>query len=177
MEFTLLSRHMTSEGELTPSGLVPLRYDEESKVAFGERRRLTMFFEPDAVVLPNGQRRERWPGVQDTASQFVQLTYRFTHQPELLTPGTTVEVPLALPRHVDHWVYDVLGTETLYTPFGAVDGVHLKPRPAAWRRGDLTAEIWFAPSLHYLPVRILIRQDAETYIDLIIKRRPQLAAQ
>jgi hypothetical protein len=172
----LLSRHMTSEGELTPAGLVPQRYDEDSKIGFGERRRLTMFFEPDAVVLPNGQRRERWPGVQDTASQFVQLTYLFTTQPQLLAPGATIDVPLALPRNVDRWVYDVLDSETLYTPFGPLDGVHLKPRRVAQRGGDLTAEIWFAPSLHYLPVRIRIQQDAETFIDLMIKRRPQLAA-
>ncbi|HJV96715.1 MAG TPA: DUF3108 domain-containing protein [Albitalea sp.] len=173
----LLSRRMTSDGELTPAGLFPLRYDEESKIGFGERRRVTMVFEPDAVVLANGQRRERWPGVQDTASQFVQLTYLFTNQPQLLTPGTVIEMPLALPRRVDRWVYDVLGAETLDTPIGAVEGVHLKPRPLARRGGDLSAEIWFAPSLHYLPARIRIQQDDETYIDLLIKRRPQLAAQ
>jgi len=173
----LLSRHMTSEGELTPAGLAPLRYDEESKVGFGERRRATMVFETGAVVLANGQRRERWPGVQDTASQFVQLTYLFTNQPQLLTPGSVVEMPLALPRRVDRWVYDVLDTETLDTPFGALEGVHLRPRPLARRGSDLSAEIWFAPSLHYLPVRIRIQQDDETYIDLMIKRKPQLAAQ
>ena len=42
-------------------------------------------FDADAVVLANGERRERWRGVQDTASQFVQLTYLFTMRPELLT--------------------------------------------------------------------------------------------
>ena len=172
----LLSRRMSSEGQLTPDGLVPQRYDEDTRVAFRDPRRATMLFEPDAIVMPNGQRRERWPGVQDTASQFVQLTYLFTLHPELLTPGGTVEVPLALPRNVDRWVYDVLGLDTLDTPFGAVEAFHLKPRRVARPGSDLTAEIWFAPALHYLPVRIRIQQDAETYIDLMIKRRPQLAA-
>jgi hypothetical protein len=97
-------------------------------------------------------------------------------QPDLLTPGRAIEVPLALPRSVDRWVYDVVGPETLYTPFGAVDAVHLKPRRVSRPGGDLTAEIWFAPALAYLPARIRIRQDAETWIDLMIERKPQLAA-
>ena len=144
---------------------------------FRDRRRATIRFEPDAVVLPDGGRRERWPGVQDAASQFVQLTYLFTTRPQLLATGQVVEMPLALPRNVDHWVYDVLEQETLHTPFGALDAFHLKPRRVARPGSDLTAEIWFAPTLAYLPVRIRIRQDAETFIDLMIERKPQLAVQ
>jgi hypothetical protein len=171
----LLSRRMTSEGQLTPQGLFPERYEEDSKVAFRDHRRLSLRFEPDAVVFPDGRRRERWPGLQDAASQFVQLTYLFTIRPSLLTPGNTIEMPLALPRNVDRWVYDVLEPEALATPFGQVDAVHLQPRRVAKPGGDLTAEIWFAPSLAYLPVRIRIRQDAQTFIDLVIQRKPQLA--
>lgn len=172
----LMSRRMTSEGRLTPQGLHPERYDEENKQAFRDRRRLAIRFEDDGILMPDGRRRERWPGVQDAASQFVQLSYLFTTQPELLTPGRTVEVPLALPRNVDRWVYDVLSLEPVATPFGAVDAYHLKPRRVATRGSDLTAEIWFAPTLGYLPVRIRIRQDADTFIDLVIKRRPELAS-
>jgi hypothetical protein len=129
------------------------------------------------VVLANGTRRERWPGTQDAASQFVQLSYLFTTQPELLTVGRTVEVPLALPRNVDRWLYDIVDTQTIYTRFGAIEAVHLKPRRIARQGGDLTAEIWFAPTLGYLPVRIRIQQDADTYIDLLIERKPQLATE
>jgi hypothetical protein len=173
----LMTRKMTSDGMLTPDGLVPQTYDEDSKVAGRDRQRRTIRFEPDAVVLTDGSRRERWPGVQDAASQFVQLTYLFTNKPSLLAPGQVVEVPLALPRNVDRWVYDVLETETLYTPFGAVEGVHLKPRRVARKGGDLVAEIWFAPTLAYLPARIRIAQDDKTFIDLMIRRKPQLASQ
>ena len=88
-------------------------------------------------MLANGKRRATLPGVQDTASQFVQLTWLFTTQPELLRAGNTIEVPLALPRNVDRWVYDVLGEETLYAPFGAVDTLHLKPRARARGRATI----------------------------------------
>ena len=98
------------------------------------------------------------------------------HLPQLLAVGNTIELPLALPRSVDRWVYEVVGTETLYAPFGAVDTFHLKPRRTA-PPGDLTAEMWFAPALEYLPVRIRINQDAQIYVDMTIERPPLQAAE
>ena len=106
--------------------------------------------------------------VQDSASQFVQLTWLFTMQPDLLQAGRRLDVPLALPRAVETWSYEVLETEQLDTPAGPVAAVHVKPRRPARAGRDLVAEFWAAPSLQYLPVRILIRQDAETYVDLVI---------
>ena len=170
----LYSRRMSSDGRLTDAGLVPERYDEESKAAFRDRKRASVTLEPDAVVLNNGQRVERVPGVQDTASQFVQLTYLFTRHPELLKPGGTIELPLALPRRMSPWTYDIRESEPVYTPFGAIDAIPLQPRRESRKGDELSATVWFAPSLKYLPVRIRIQQDAETYIDLMIKRRPQL---
>jgi len=123
----------------------------------------------DGPVLP------RPPGLQDAVSQFVQLTWLFTTQPARLSPGETVELQLALPRRVEAWQYDIVASEPLYTTAGMVDAMHVRPRRAA-RAGDYTAEVWIAPSLQYLPVRILVRQDAETYIDLQIERLPEQAA-
>lgn len=171
----LLSRRMTSEGQLTDAGLYPERYDEDSKAMFRDHRRAHVTLEADAVVLNNGQRVERLPGVQDTASQFVQLSYLFTRHPELLKPGGTIEIPLALPKRMSRWIYDVRESEVLYTPFGAIEAVPLQPRRESRKGDELAAQAWFAPSLHYLPVRIRIQQDADTYIDLMIERRPQMA--
>jgi hypothetical protein len=171
----MIARRMSSDGEITEAGLAPRRYDEDTKVMFRERRRLTLLFEPDAIVMPNGQRRPRWSGVQDTASQFVQLSWLFTTKPELLRTGNTVDFALALPRSVDRWVYDVIGAEPVATHFGAVDAFHLKPRRVSRPGGDLVAEVWFAPTLRYLPARIRIEQDAQTFIDLVLSRKPELA--
>ena len=173
----LFTRRMSSDGVLGADGLAPRRYDEETRRAFGEPRRAALRFEGDAVWLADGKRRAGWPGVQDSASQFVQLTWRFRMHPELLTVGNTIEVPLALPGSVDRWVYDVVGTETLHAPFGAVETFHLKPRREARAGGDMTAEMWFAPALEYLPVRIRIHQDAETFVDMTIERAPLQAAE
>lgn len=172
----LLSRRHSSEGELTEHGLRPSRYDEEYKVVLRTPRRLTLQLGADSVVFPTGRSVPRPEGVQDSASQFVQLVWLFTTQPALLEPGRSIDIPLALPRYVETWTYDVLARETLATPAGAIDTVHVKPRREPRPGVDLTAEIWVAPALQYLPVRILIRQDAETFVDLLITTLPLQAA-
>ena len=170
----IITRRMSSDGEITAEGLAPRRYDQDTKVVLRERNRRTILFEPGSVVLANGDRRDTVPGVQDTASQFVQLTYVFSTRPELLRVGGTVDIPLALPHKVDVWTYDVVDEEVLNAPFGPLPSIHLKPRRVP-QPGELSAEIWFAPQLRYLPVRIRIQQDPETYIDLMISKRPEMA--
>jgi hypothetical protein len=172
----LVTRRLSSDGEITDEGLSPRRYDEETRVAFREARRLTMHFDGQRVRLANGRELPRLPGVQDTASQFVQLTWLFTMQPALLTPGRSVDIVLALPHDVDTWTYDVLKHERLVTPVGYVDTLHVKPRREPRPGVELTAEMWVAPSLQYLPVRIVIRQDAQTHVDLLIDTLPLQAA-
>lgn len=168
----LVQRRMTSDGELTEAGLAPRSYDEETRSMFGSPRRNAVRFEQDRIVLANGREAEPQPGVQDTASQFVQLTWLFITRPELLRVGGQVDFALALPRRVDRWVYDILAEEALHTPIGEIGTFHLRPRRESARSNELTAELWFAPSLQYLPVRIRIRQNEENYVDLVIRSRP-----
>jgi hypothetical protein len=170
----VLSRHITSEGELTDRGLAPRRFDGEQKVLLRAPRRWTQQFGPERIVLAGGEEVDTQPGVQDEASQFVQLTWLFTTQPQLLQVGRSVEVPLALNRRVDRWIFEVVGEETLRLPFGEVPSFHVKPRREV-RSRDTVAEIWFAPTLQYLPVRILIRQE-DNWIDLTLEKPPLQAA-
>ena len=127
----IITRRMTSEGNIAASGLVPTRYDEDTQVVMRDRRRMSVVFEADAVVLANGQRRERLEGVQDTASQFIQMTYVFSTQPERLRVGGAVAFPVALPRTMDNWVYEVVEAQTLKTPFGAARRVPPQAEAAA----------------------------------------------
>ncbi|MDQ2779555.1 MAG: DUF3108 domain-containing protein, partial [Pseudomonadota bacterium] len=172
----LFSRRVSSEGLIGAEGLHPQRYDEVTTAVFIAPRRKRIDLADDLIHLPERDAVPRPAGVQDSASQFVQLTWLFTTRPALLRAGSHVTIPLALPRRVEPWIYDVLETETLPTPAGPVEAVHVKPRREANPGHDPTAEVWVAPSLQYLPVRILIRQDAETYLDLVIERLPQQAA-
>ena len=172
----VVQRRMTSDGEISAEGLQPIRYDEETKVMLGNWRRRSIVFEPETVLLPNGQRRSRIAGVQDTASQFIQLTYLFSTNPGLLKVGNTVDIPLALAHRVDIWTYDVVAEDTIDTSFGPLQAFHLKPRRPPDSSGNtLTVEIWFAPKMRYLPARLYVTQDAQTYADLVIDRRPEMA--
>ena len=172
----LFSRRMSSEGDTTAQGLRPRRFEQVTKMLFGTARVLAVAFDEQRVRLANGTEVPLPAGVQDTASQFVQMTWMFTLKPELLQVGRTVDIPLALPNRVETWTYEVLAREDLHTPAGVVPTLHVKPRRDARAGGDLTAETWVAPSLQYLPVRIVIRQDAETFVDLLLKQLPQQAA-
>lgn len=172
----ILVRRASSEGELGDSGLTPRRFEGEQRVAFRSRR-WAMSFDAERVRLPEGREAPTMPGVQDEASLFVQLTWLFTTQPQTLQAGRSIEVPLALPRRVEVWKYDVIGQETLKMPFGEVATVHVKPRRLAKPTTDLVAQMWFAPGLQYLPVRILVEQGADTFIDLQLQRAPQQSAE
>lgn len=171
----LITRRMSSQGQLTPEGIAPQRYDEETKVILGDSRRASVSFLGNEVQLATGAREPASRGAQDSASQFVQLTWLFLTGRELLQAGRTVQFPLVLARRQYIWQYEVVGEETLDTPMGPLASWHLRPTRAP-AGGDLAAEVWLAPGLQYLPVRLIIRQDADTYIDLMLKSAPLQAA-
>ncbi len=171
----LITQRSTSDGDITAQGLAPRRYDQDMRFVGQDRPRQTVLFDAGNVVLANGDVKPALPGLQDTASQFVQLAYVFGTRPEMLAVGGSVEIPLALPKKVAVWVYDVVGSEVLNTPFGPVTGIHLKPRGNDQKAGTLSVEMWMAPQLRYLPVRIRFVQDAQTYVDLTIAKPPDIA--
>jgi hypothetical protein len=171
------TRRMTSAGRVTPGGLQPEGYEQETRMLLAEPRQLRMAFDAATVLLANGTRLPRTPAMhdlQDIASQFVQLVWLFRTQPAQLQLGSSIEFPLALPRRVQRWTYDVVDRTTVPTPAGPVEAFHVKPRRDA-APGELTTEMWFAPALQYLPVRLLIRQDPQTYVDLAMQGLPEQA--
>ncbi|KQW42117.1 MULTISPECIES: DUF3108 domain-containing protein [unclassified Roseateles] len=166
----LITRRISSHGRLTPGGISPQRYDEETKLIFGEPRRLNLTFLGGEQWAPGGR-----GAPQDAVSQFVQLTWLALTGRETLEAGRVIQLPLQLPSGPYDWQYEVVGEEVLNTPMGPLAAWHLRPRQPA-RGNDLAAEVWLAPSLQYLPVRLVIRQDAGTYIDLMLKSAPLQAA-
>lgn len=160
---------LTSQGEVTPDGLLPHAYEE-----LNPRKRRNVRIGDDFVTLDNGSTARRPAGVQDTASQFVELVHRFATGRETLAVGRSVTVWLARPGGVDAWIYDIADKEMLRLPrLGTVEVFHLKPRPLGRPRGDITAEMWFAPSLQYLPVRIRIAMGSEAHVDLQVEQIEQ----
>lgn len=155
-------RTLTSQGDVTPRALVPRLYEERART----RRRALRLGDTD-IVLADGRTIPRPADLQDTASQFVELGHRFATGQHTLALGAAIPVWLARPGGVDLWTYDVIAQDLLQIPrLGEVMAWRLRPRPQTQRRDNLSAEIWFAPSLQYLPVRIRLTLGDEAEIDL-----------
>ena len=167
IDLGVVSVVMTSQGGISWHGLTPFLY-EESRA--GKRRSARL---QDNIVLHDGRQLPRPEGVQDTASQFVDLSHRFATGQLPLEVGRSVSFWMARPGGVDFWTYDVTDKEMLQTPaLGLIEAFHLKPRPIENARGNIMAEMWFAPSLQYLPVRIRVTAG-EANLDLIVEKIEQ----
>jgi hypothetical protein len=167
------SWRLSSEGEIRPEGLYPRRYENFNRLLTRSAPVQSLQFDDDTVTLAMGNKVPRTADMQDPASQFVQLAYRFIQNPALLTPGNTVTMTMVLLKKVETLAYDVLNEEILHTPLGDLQTIHVRPRRAEGDNNNMTAEIWFAPELQYLPVRILMRADIKTFLDMQMDRAPQ----
>ncbi|MBC7604769.1 MAG: DUF3108 domain-containing protein [Ramlibacter sp.] len=160
---------MTSQGDIESSGLSPRAYEE---IRTGGKTRAVKFT-PDSVVRDNGTSDPRPPNVQDTASQFIELSHRFQMGQERLQVPGAVSIYHARPGGIDLWTYDIVEREVLQLYAGPIETFHLKPRPLANPRGNITAEMWFAPSLLYLPVRIKLNLGDDVWLDLVVEKIEQ----
>jgi len=171
------SWQLSSEGEIRPEGLYPRRYENLNRLLTRSSPIQSLLLEDEEITLANGNKVPRLPGVQDPASQFIHLAYMFMMKPALLMPGNTVIMNMVWLKKAEALAYDVLADENLPTPMGVLPTVHVRPRRLEGDANNMSAEIWFAPSLQYLPVRILTRANEKTYMDMQMSRPPMQAAE
>ena len=154
------ARTQTSVGRIGPQGLMPDRFGErqrdEAATHFdyeGQRVRFSRN-RPDAPLLP---------GTQDRLSVILQLAALMQARPSDFEVGSEVNMPVASSRAVEDWRWQVGDLETIELPKGTWVARHLI-RPAVHER-DNTVELWMAPSLQHLPVRIRITQRNGDWLD------------
>ncbi|MFG6447163.1 DUF3108 domain-containing protein [Roseateles sp. BYS180W] len=167
----LVRRRMSSDGQITAQGLSPTRYDEETQLLLGAPRRAAIVFDEHELRLGQGQPQARPEGVQDSVSQFVQLSWIFLSRASQLQGGGAIEFPLALPRKLYAWRYDASPSERMPTALGEMELIHLRPA-VTMSGGDLQAEVWLAPTLQYLPVRLRMAQGSGVWIELNLRQLP-----
>jgi Protein of unknown function (DUF3108) len=176
-----MGARLISQGRLSDKGLIPQVYEEQW---LGNQKSVVM--DATNVVLANGKRiarpllesgsTEGLEGVQDFASQLMELGHRFTQRRAYLAEGEVVRIWLAGPDGISDWVYDIGPAETMTLPLiGSVQIYHLRPRssPSVTTRGAISAEIWFAPALQFLPMRIKFTLDKDAYFDLTVQKIEQ----
>ncbi|MFC5522053.1 DUF3108 domain-containing protein [Polaromonas jejuensis] len=154
------SRSLASTGQISAEGLAPTRFSDKS------RSEVAAHFEPDKGQISFSANTPSVPwvkGTQDRASVFIQLGGMLAGQPAAFPVGTTLVMYTVGPRDADSWTFRVEAEETLSLPFGELATVKLVRQPR--REFDQTVEIWFAPSLGYLPVRSKITQHNGDFVD------------
>lgn len=169
------SWRLTSEGEIQPQGLHPKLYENINRLLIKTSAPRLVKLDEDEVTHPDGKRYPRPDNVQDPASFMIQLAYQFTLRPDLLNPGSSFELNVVTQRKLEQLSFDVVGKDVVRTPIGDVPTVHVRPRKTIVDGGALPADVWFAPGLQYLPVRIYIKMSDDVYMDMQMSRAPQQA--
>ncbi|MDF1486264.1 DUF3108 domain-containing protein [Ramlibacter sp. H39-3-26] len=162
--FLLGSRVQTSRGDITAQGLVPERFSDKTRSEKAahfdyDQHRVTFSANAPDAALP--------AGAQDRLSVFLQLAALLGGDPQRYPPGTTITLQAVGTSAVDEWAFTVGAEETLDLPAGPL---------AAWRLSrvprhpyDQQADIWLAPGLDYLPVRIRLTQSSGDFADLQLR--------
>jgi hypothetical protein len=141
----------TSFGSLTEAGLVPVRYGDKRR---GKSEQATHFDADKQRITFSNNRPEALLafGSQDRSSVLIQLASLFAGDPARWRQGQVIEIPVVSTDELETWRFEVLAEEQLALPAGERSTLHLVRR--ARKAFDQTVEIWLAPSLSYLPVRI-----------------------
>ena len=154
------ARSMTSAGQITASGLAPTRFADKF------RSELAAHFQPEKGKITFSANTPDAPwieGAQDRVSVFLQLGGMLAAKPDAFPVGSEITLYTVGPRDADTWTFTVEAEEKLKLLKGDVATIKLTRKPR--REFDQKVEIWYAPSLAYLPVRNRITQSNGDFID------------
>ncbi len=154
------SRSMASTGQVGPEGLAPTRFSDKS------RSEVAAHFEADKgqIIFSANTPAAPWiKGAQDRVSVFIQLAAMLAGNPTGFPAGSTISIYTVGPRDADTWTFRVEGEEKMALPYGELNTLKLTRQPR--REFDQKVELWYAPSLGYLPVRSRITQQNGDFID------------
>lgn len=163
--FLVGSRSQSSVGQIDATGLLPERFSDRTRserAAHFDRSTGRIRFSnnaPDAPLLP---------GAQDRLSIFIQLAGLL--QAGAFQTGDSIELPVAGVGGSQAWRFTVGDPETLVLPAGSIAARKLVREPADTH--DSRVEVWLAPELGHLPVRLRITQTQGDVADQQLSRRP-----
>lgn len=173
MDFGLIPGvQMTSQGRIFPTGLQPTVFEEKQGVGGWK----AVKFNISDITVHDGRTvknpEKRIGHMLDPAAQFVEFSHRFSTGALPLKEGTLFDFWLGRPEAIYRWQYSISGPMLLDLPkYGDVVVHHIKPTPLSLKgRGNTgyVVEMWYAPELQFLPVRIKLNMGKEGYIDLML---------
>jgi hypothetical protein len=161
----------TSRGSVAADGLAPEQYGEErpkrkSNVYFARDAKTITFSEPAGNVVPLPS------GVQDRLSVQFQLGAMLQALPELREIGRSVTMQVAGQRTLDRWTFTVRSQEQMQVDGTTVPALRLTKERRADRDYDRAVEVWLAPSLNWLPVRIRVIEPSGRMLEQTLAKVP-----
>jgi hypothetical protein len=155
----------SSRGTVTPHGLRPLEFRDQrgarpATIARFDWAKHSLTQERDgkseSLDLP--------ASAQDTLS----MIYSFSFSPP---SGKEVLVTRADGRGLAEFRFTVAGAETLTTPVGEMQTVHLSKQKDG--PDDKSTDVWFASGKNFLPVRVLVVDKDGTRMDQMLTHLPE----
>ena len=162
--FLVGARTQRSVGTVTEQGLLPEKFSDKSRseqAAHFDYAKGRVTFSANTPAATVG------PGAQDRLSIFIQLGALLAGDPARFVPGTQITLTTVSARNADRWTFTVEGPETLDLPAGPTPALKLLRLPR--KDYDQKAELWVAPGLGYLPVRIKLTQANGDFADLLLR--------
>lgn len=153
-----------SHGHIDAFGIAPDQYIEkrghrvEDVTIFNRADRQIAFTRtPTTLALPDG--------AQDRFSMVMQLASLVRGDPAAYKPGVTREFYVADNDSGEIWPIETIGDESVRIPGGYVEARHFMRLPR--REGDRRRiDVWLAPSLGWLPARLVQTEPNGTQIEL-----------
>ena len=162
--FLVGARTQRSVGTITEQGLLPEKFSDKSR---SEQAAHFDYAKGRVTFSANTPDAAAGPGVQDRLSLFIQLGAMLAADPGRIVPGTQITLTTVSARSADRWTFTVEGPETLDLPAGPTPALKLLRLPR--KDYDQKAELWVAPGLGYLPVRIKLTQANGDFADLLLR--------
>lgn len=167
--FLLGSRVHTSVGRVTPQGLAPERFGDRSRTEkaahfdYATQRIRYSRNSADAALLP---------GTQDQLSVSLQLALMLQAQPSAYVEGLALSLPVSNASYTEEWKFQIGPLTELDLPAGTVTARLLTRSPR--REFDKTLQVWLAPALGYLPVRLRITEHNGDFVDQLLDTLPAM---
>jgi hypothetical protein len=159
------SRVQTSQGQVGAGGLMPTRFGDKvrsEQAAHFERDKGLISFSANTPSAPLE------PGAQDRLSLFMQLAALLSGAPQRYPTGTLITLQIVSAREAEPWTLRVDAPDTLQLPLGPTPAVRLTRLPR--QPYDQQVDLWFAPALGYLPVRLRVTHPNGDVADQVLRR-------
>jgi hypothetical protein len=155
----------SSHGRIDAFGLAPDEYVEKrgrraEDIAIFNRNEKKIAFTRTPAALPLQD------GAQDRFSMVMQLASLVRGEPAVYEPGVVRQFFVVDNDSGEPWPVETIGDETIRTTQGYLDTRHFKRLPR--HEGDMRRiDVWLAPSLGWLPARIVQTEPNGTQVELL----------